>query len=88
MNDLRRNGFTVHADIALDPAQSATPPRPAQPNTLSERRSRIAQASAGRSPQHGDAAADSASSSVRRVPPEPGYMPTLHLRASSAGRSR
>ncbi|MEW1794646.1 hypothetical protein [Streptomyces niveus] len=87
VNDLRRQGYTVHADIALDPSQSATPPRAVPVEGLAQRRSRIAQASAGRSPQHGDAAADSASS-VRRGPPKPGYSPTLHLRAPSAGRAR
>lgn len=52
VHDLRRHGFTVHADLSLDPAVTAAPPRPAQTNCLAERRARIAQAASARSPQH------------------------------------
>lgn len=52
VHDLRRHGFTVQADISLDPAQSAPPPTPARRNGLAERRARIAQAAASRSTQH------------------------------------
>ncbi|WP_326613519.1 hypothetical protein OG949_35125 [Streptomyces scopuliridis] len=86
VHDLRRHGSTVHADIALDPAQSAGPPTPLLPNGLSERRSRIAQA-AGRSPHQRPVPAPSAPA-VRQVPPEPGYTPTVRLRSPTTGRSR
>ncbi|MFF5090375.1 hypothetical protein [Streptomyces niveus] len=86
VHDLRRQGYTVHADIALDPAQSAGPPTPAPPNGLSERRSRIAQA-AGRSSQQRPVPTTSAPS-VRTVPPVPGYTPTVRLRSPTTGRSR
>ncbi|MET9958152.1 hypothetical protein ABZ128_03540 [Streptomyces sp. NPDC006326] len=52
VHDLRRHGFTVHADLSLDPAVTAAPLRPAQANRLTERRARIAQAASARSPQH------------------------------------
>ncbi|MFJ7779309.1 hypothetical protein [Streptomyces yangpuensis] len=51
VHDLRRHGFTVHADLSLDPAVTAAPPRPSQSNCLTERRARIAQAASARSPQ-------------------------------------
>ncbi|MEV8405549.1 hypothetical protein AB0R12_07000 [Streptomyces niveus] len=86
VNDLRRHGYTVHADIALDPAQSAGPPAPALPNGLSERRSRIAQA-AGRPSQRRTVPITSAPS-VRTVPPVPDYTPTVRLRSPTTGRSR
>ncbi|MGW8670967.1 hypothetical protein [Streptomyces niveus] len=86
VNDLRRHGYTVHADIALDPAQSAAPPIPALPNGLSARRSRIAQA-AGRPSQRRTVPTTSAPS-VRTVPPVPDYTPTVRLRSPTTGRSR
>ncbi|WP_069628722.1 hypothetical protein [Streptomyces niveus] len=86
VHDLRRQGYTVHADIALDPAQSAGPPTPALPNGLSERRSRIAQA-AGRSSQQRPVPTTQAPS-VRTVPPVPGHTPTVRLRSPTTGRSR
>ncbi|MFD4736065.1 hypothetical protein ACFWNQ_01670 [Streptomyces virginiae] len=52
VHDLRRHGFTVHADHSIDPAETATPVSPAQRNNLTDRRARIAQAAASRPPQH------------------------------------
>ncbi|MDG9700921.1 hypothetical protein [Streptomyces sp. DH37] len=86
VHDLRHHGYTVHADHALDPAASASPPRPS-PNELMERRSRLAQAAAGRSPQRGPAPT-AAPPTARPVPPRPTYAPTAHLTASGTGRSR
>ncbi|AWK11622.1 hypothetical protein DDQ41_24915 [Streptomyces spongiicola] len=87
VHDLRRQGYAVHADIALDPAASASPPRPVLPNGLLERRSRLAQAAAGRTTQRGTAPTTS-SPSARPIPPKPTYAPTVHLTASGSGRSR
>jgi hypothetical protein len=85
VHDLRRHGYAVHADVALDPDAAAGPPRPARPHGLSERRSRLAQAAVGRSPQRGPAATTSPPS-ARTVPLKPAYTPTVHPPA--AGRSR
>ncbi|MCP3821396.1 hypothetical protein NLX86_25860 [Streptomyces sp. A3M-1-3] len=87
VHDLRRHGYAVHADVALDPAASASPPRPVRPNALMERRSRIAQAAAGRSSQR-RAAPTTSPPSARPIPPKPTYAPTVHLTASATGRSR
>jgi hypothetical protein len=86
-HDLRRQGYAVHADIALDPAASASPPRPVLPNGLLERRSRLAQAAAGRTTQRGTAPTTSPPS-ARPIPPKPTYAPTVHLTVSGGGRSR
>ncbi|MET9294368.1 hypothetical protein [Streptomyces sp. NPDC003077] len=51
VHDLRRHGYRVQADYALDPALPSDPPRPVISHELSERRSRIAQAAAAPSPQ-------------------------------------
>lgn len=71
VHDLRRRGFTVQADISLDPAQSAPPPAPARRDGLAERRARIAQAAAGRSTQRhaGTAPSITAQSPVAGPPP-------------------
>ncbi|MFE0188005.1 hypothetical protein [Streptomyces sp. NPDC058989] len=87
VQDLRRHGYTVHADVALDPAASASAPRPVRPNGLSEQRSRLAQAAAGRSPQRGPAPTTSPPA-ARPIPPKPAYAPSVHLPASATGRSR
>ncbi|MDJ0464696.1 hypothetical protein [Streptomyces sp. H27-C3] len=87
VTDLRRRGYAVHADIVLDPAVSPGPPRPALPNGLLERRSRLAQAAAGRTTQRGTPPTTSPPS-ARPIPPKPSYAPTVHLTASGAGRSR
>jgi hypothetical protein len=87
VHDLRRQGYAVHADVALDPAASASPLRPVRPNGLLERRSRLAQAAAGRTTQHGIPPTTSPPS-ARPIPPKPTYAPTVHLAASSGRRSR
>uniref|UniRef100_UPI003C7A1535 hypothetical protein n=1 Tax=unclassified Streptomyces TaxID=2593676 RepID=UPI003C7A1535 len=87
VHDLRSQGYTVQADIPLDPAASADPPRPAPSNGLMDRRSRLAQAAAGRTTQRGTAPATSPPS-ARPIPPKPSYAPTVHLTASGGGRSR
>lgn len=86
VHDLRRHGYTVHADIALDPAQSAGPPAPALPNGLSERRGRIAQA-AGRPSQQRPVPTVSAGSSVP-VPPNHSHAPPVPPQTPVSGRSR
>ncbi|MEU0118987.1 hypothetical protein ABZ137_36245 [Streptomyces bobili] len=82
-----RQGFTVQADIRLDPALSAGPPRPVRPNGLQERRSRLAQAAAGRTTQRTTPPTTSLPS-ARPIPPKPTYAPTVHLTASGGGWSR
>ncbi|MEU9939084.1 hypothetical protein [Streptomyces lavendulae] len=52
VHDLRQRGFTVHADLSIDPAETGTPLGQAQRNGLADRRARIAQAAASRPPQH------------------------------------
>ncbi|MGW2698370.1 hypothetical protein [Streptomyces sp. NPDC001296] len=86
VHDLRRQGYAVHADIPLAPAASASPPRPVRPNGLPERRSRLAQAAAGRTTQRGTP--PTTSPAARPVPPKPTYAPTIHLTASGGGRTR
>jgi hypothetical protein len=86
VHDLRRRGYTVHADITLDRAAPAGPPRPVRPNGLLERRSRLAQA-AGRTTQRATPATASPPA-VRPVPSRPAYAPTVDLTAASGGRSR
>ncbi|MBC9723741.1 hypothetical protein [Streptomyces sp. TRM68367] len=87
VHDLRRQGYTVQADIRLDPSLSAGPPRPVPPNGLQERRSRLAQAAAGRTTQRATPPTTSPPS-ARPIPPKPTYAPTVHLTASGSGRSR
>ncbi|MFI0711331.1 hypothetical protein ACH4SK_11855 [Streptomyces inhibens] len=86
VHDLRRHGYGVQTDVALDPAASASPPRPVRSNGLSERPSRIAQAAAGRSPQHG-MTPPAAPPPARSALPEPSYTPT-RFPTSAPGRSR
>ncbi|MFF9063663.1 hypothetical protein [Streptomyces sp. NPDC014882] len=85
--DLRSHGYTVQADMGLDPQQSAAAARPTRPNGLLERRSRLAQAAAGRTTQHATAPTTSPPS-ARPIPPKPTYAPTVHLTAAGTGRSR
>jgi hypothetical protein len=87
VHDLRRQGYTVQADIRLDPAASDSPARPVRPNGLQERRSRLAQAAAGRTTQRSTPPATS-TAAARSIPPKPTYAPTVHQTASSGGRSR
>ena len=86
VHDLRRQGYAVHADVALDPAASPSPSRPVRPNGLTERRSRIVLA-AHRSPQRRSAPTTS-TPTARPIPPKPIYAPTVHLPASTTGRAR
>ncbi|MEU7415093.1 hypothetical protein [Streptomyces antibioticus] len=79
VHDLRRHGFTVHADLSLDPAVTAAPPCPAQTNCLAERRARIAQAASARSPQH------RAGASPQVTAPA---MPSAVTRSSTVARTR
>ncbi|GGZ40540.1 hypothetical protein [Streptomyces poonensis] len=87
VQDLRRLGFAVQADVALDLTPSARPPRPASSDRLLQRHSRIAQAAAARSTQRGGAPT-TAAPPAQPVPPKPTYAPTVHLTASATGRSR
>ncbi|OIJ91628.1 hypothetical protein [Streptomyces colonosanans] len=87
VQDLRRHGYAVYADVGLDPAQTAALSGPTRLNGLAERRSRIARAAASLSPQHRRAPTTSPPS-ARPIPPKPDYAPTVHLAASAAGRSR
>ncbi|MFE1071171.1 hypothetical protein ACFW5W_08085 [Streptomyces sp. NPDC058783] len=85
VHDLRRQGYTVQADIRLDPSLSAGPPRPVRPNGLQERRSRLAQAAAGRTTQRSTPPTTSPPS-ARPIPPKPTSAPTVHLTAPGGGR--
>ncbi|MFD8524100.1 hypothetical protein ACFV2D_29335 [Streptomyces capillispiralis] len=87
VHDLRRHGYTVQADIRLNPALSTGPPRPVRPHGLQERRSRLAQAAAGRTTQRSTTPTTSLPS-ARPIPPKPTYAPTVHLTAAASGRSR
>lgn len=87
VHDLRRHGYVVHADVALDPVPRAAPPRPSRPLGSAERRSRIVQAAARRSPQRSPVPAPPPA--ARPIPPMPAYAPTVHLAGPpSTGRSR
>ncbi|MFE9367814.1 hypothetical protein ACFYNN_34700 [Streptomyces sp. NPDC006978] len=88
VHDLRSQGYTVQADIRLDPALSAGPARPVRPNGLAERRGRLAQAAADAMTQRGATPPTTSAPAARPVPPTPAYAPTVHLAASSSGRSR
>ncbi|MEW2620885.1 hypothetical protein [Streptomyces sp. NPDC048106] len=87
VHDLRRHGYTVQADIRLDPSLSAGPPRPVRPNGIQERRSRLAQAAAGRTTQR-PAPPTTSPPAGRPGPPKPAHAPTVHLTAATGGRSR
>ncbi|MEU3161213.1 hypothetical protein ACPCAJ_31970 [Streptomyces griseoincarnatus] len=87
VHDLRRRGYTVQADIRLNSADTASPPRPVRPNGLQERRSRLAQAAVGRTTQRALLPTTSPPS-ARPIPPKPTYAPTVHLTAAAGGRSR
>ncbi|MCZ9354082.1 hypothetical protein ACFW4M_07700 [Streptomyces sp. NPDC058794] len=86
VHDLRRHGYIVQADIRLNPALSTGSLRPVRPHGLQERRSRLAQAAAGRTTQR--STPPTTSSSARPIPPKPTYAPTVHLTVAAGGRSR
>ncbi|MFD3910058.1 hypothetical protein [Streptomyces sp. NPDC058603] len=86
VHDLRQLGYSVHADLALDPAATPAPPRPAVRNGLLERRTRIAQAAGIRPPQHGGALTTTPPAS-RPVPPKPPYAPSIGA-APTGGRGQ
>ncbi|MEU4030556.1 hypothetical protein [Streptomyces anulatus] len=88
VHDLRSQGYTVQADIRLDPALSAGPARPVRPNGLTERRSRLAQAAAGATTQRRATPPTTSAPAARPVPPKPTNAPTVHLTATGGGRSR
>jgi hypothetical protein len=79
VRDLRRLGYAVHADYALATAAPAGPRLAG-----AQRRGRLAQAAARRSPQH-RAAPTTSLPSARPLPPRPSYSPTVHL---TSGRPR
>ncbi|MFG2800464.1 hypothetical protein [Streptomyces pseudovenezuelae] len=87
VDDLRLLGYTVQADMRVDPAVSASPPRPVRPNVLQERR-RLAQAAAGRTTQRRTTPPTTSAPAARPIPPKPTYAPTVHLTASGGGRPR
>ncbi|MFF5438856.1 hypothetical protein [Streptomyces achromogenes] len=84
VNDLRALGYTVDADLRLDPGSPSRSARPARSHALSERRARLAQAAAVRSPQH-RATPPTTAPATQPIPPKPAYAPTVHLHT---GRSR
>ncbi|MEV5878065.1 hypothetical protein AB0L75_28330 [Streptomyces sp. NPDC052101] len=77
---LHRHGYTVGADYALEPALASPPAPPEARNQLVERRSRIAQAAATRSPQRASAPA----ATPARPLPQAGAVPAAG-RTQSAG---
>ncbi|GGS92859.1 hypothetical protein GCM10010254_10980 [Streptomyces chromofuscus] len=84
VHDLRRHGYEVQADDALDPALTAPPPQPAARNGLMDRRARIAQAAA-RSPQR----LSVLETTPGRPIPQPAAMPAVgHTPAAGNGRGR
>ncbi|WP_343240847.1 MULTISPECIES: hypothetical protein [unclassified Streptomyces] len=87
VKDLRSHGYAVHADLSLDPATPVSPLRPALPDGVLERRCRLAQAAAGRSPQRSPAPSTSPPSAWP-IPPKPTYAPTIHWAVPGAGRRR
>ncbi|MFB7270775.1 hypothetical protein [Streptomyces sp. NPDC056244] len=87
VHDLRRLGFHVQADLALDPALTEDRPLPVVGNGLSDRRSQIAQAAATRSPQRGPALTTKPPS-TRLNPPNPAYAPASATRSGGHGRGR
>ncbi|MEV7817839.1 hypothetical protein AB0P05_45680 [Streptomyces flaveolus] len=84
VRDLRAQGYSVSADMGLDPDAPAAAPRLARSRALSDRRARAARAAAVRSPQH-RAAPTTIAPAARPIPPKPAYAPTVYL---PAGRSR
>jgi hypothetical protein len=78
IHGLRRAGYTVHADYTL-----GTVPADREP-TRTERRSRLAQAAARRSPQHRTLPTIWLPP-VPPIPPRPAYAPTVH---QNPGRPR
>ncbi|WP_329376986.1 hypothetical protein OG625_05830 [Streptomyces sp. NBC_01351] len=78
VHDLRRHGFTVHADLSLDPAETAPANAPVRANSASERLARIARAAAAQPPQHRVNTPQVASAPV----------PTLGAHSSAARRTR
>ncbi|KUM99314.1 hypothetical protein AQI95_39390 [Streptomyces yokosukanensis] len=84
VRDLRAQGYSVSADMGLDPDAPADAPRPVRRHAVSDRRARIAQAAAMRSPQRRVAPTTTAPA-ARPIPPKPTYAPTVHL---PTGRSR
>ncbi|MFG2294653.1 hypothetical protein [Streptomyces sp. NPDC048603] len=78
VHDLRRHGFTVHADLSLDPAETAPLNSPVRANSAAERLARIARAAAARPLQHRANA-----SRVASVP-----VPALGAHFSAARRAR
>ncbi|MFE0181286.1 hypothetical protein [Streptomyces olivaceus] len=84
--DLRSHGYTVQADMGLDPQQAAAAARPTRPHGLQERRS-LARAAAGRTTERATAPATSPPS-ARPIPPKPSHAPAVHLTAVGTGRSR
>ncbi|WP_420036033.1 hypothetical protein ACN2WE_30865 [Streptomyces sp. cg28] len=81
--DLRRHGYEVQTDYSLDPVPSASPPRAAVQDGLTERRNRIAQAAATRSPQHRSAP----TTTPPKALPQPAAI-TVGSHSQTAGRGR
>ncbi|MFC9228405.1 hypothetical protein ACFTZI_05450 [Streptomyces decoyicus] len=85
VHDLRRHGYEVQADYALAPGRSAGPPQPVARNGLMERRNRVAQAAATRSPHQrtvGPAERPSFPAIATVTPPRPPAA------ATAGGRTR
>ncbi|MGW2721076.1 hypothetical protein [Streptomyces sp. NPDC001492] len=78
---LHHHGYTVGADYALDPALTSPPAPPEVRNRIVERRHRIAQAAATRSPQRATAPAAAPGPSLPSAVPAAG-------RPQSAGSRR
>ncbi|MFF6783798.1 hypothetical protein [Streptomyces sp. NPDC012510] len=81
VHDLRRLGYAVQAEPALDPARTPGPPQPAVRNGLTERRTRVAQAAATHSPQQAPPLTATPMSG------HPGPQPAAAAPAAGPGRS-
>lgn len=87
VNDLRRQGYTVQADIRLDPALTDGPPFPFRPSDTPDRRTTLAQAAALRTTQR-PAHLTAAHPPARPMSSVPARAPAVRPAAPGSGRSR
>nr|WP_244452110.1 hypothetical protein [Streptomyces seoulensis] len=85
--DLRRQGYGVRGDYALDPSLTPGEPQAVLPTRQSERRVRLAEAAAARTTQRGTAPT-TAAASARTVPPRTASVRASLPSPADRGRSR